>query len=186
MPPRWPRGCTSRRIARRAAVHSRMTSQPKRTSVRVALSPLAKNAAVAGVGLLLRLHPAHGEDHVLRLAGEEVAAAGAAVDQQADAGAAAPLDLGAVRRRRARHHRRRLLLHPAERRDVLVRTQQDARLAGAGLRGEVRLPLGQTMRLARPAGHVRRVPVAHRPAQHGQREPVDLEVDDPGDVGRWR
>jgi hypothetical protein len=38
-------------------------------------------------------------------------------------------------------------------------------------------PLGQ------PAGHRRRVAVAHRPAQDGQREAVDLEVDDPGHVG---
>ena len=30
----------------------------------------------------------------------------------------------------------------------------------------------------------RRVPVPHRPPEHGQREPVDLEVDDPGHVGR--
>ena len=93
------------------------------------------------------------------------------------------LDLRAVRRRRARHHRRRLLLHPAEGRDVLVRAQQDARLAGARLRGEIGLPLGETVRVARPARHVRGVAVAHRAAQHGQREPVDLEVDDPGDVG---
>ena len=94
------------------------------------------------------------------------------------------LDLRAVRRRRARHHRRRLLLHPAERGHVLVRAQQDPRLARTRLRGEIRLPLDQTVRLARPAGHVRRVPVAHRAPQHGQREPVDLEIDDPGDVGR--
>ena len=77
-----------------------------------------------------------------------------------------------------------LLLHPAEGRDVLVRAEQDARLAGARLRGEIGLPLGQAVRvLAQPAGHVRGVAVAHRPAQHGQREPVDLEEDDPGDVG---
>ena len=98
--------------------------------------------------------------------------------------AAPPLDLRAVRRCRARHHRRGLLLHPAERRDVLVRSQQDPRLAGTGLRGEIGLPLGQAVRaLGQPAGHVRGVAVAHRPAQHGQREPVDLEVHDPGDVG---
>ena len=46
---------------------------------------VGEEPAVAGVRLLLRLHPAHGEDHVLRLAGEEVAAARAAVDEQADA-----------------------------------------------------------------------------------------------------
>ena len=40
--------------------------------------------------------------------------------------------------------------------------------------------------VGQPAGHGRGVAVAHRPAQHGQREPVDLEEDDPGDVGAWR
>ena len=145
---------------------------------------VGEERAVAGVGLLLRLHPADGEDHVLRLAREEVAAAGATVDEQTDPGSEPPFELGAVRRRRAGHHRRRLLLHPAKRRDVLVRAEQDPRLARTRLRGEIRLPLHETVRLARPAGHVRRVPVAHRPSQHRQREPVDLEVDDPGDVGR--
>jgi hypothetical protein len=33
---------------------------------------------------------------------------------------------------------------------------------------------------------VRRATVTHRPAQHGQREPVDLEEDDPGHVGSRR
>ena len=95
-----------------------------------------------------------------------------------------PLDLRAVRRRRARHHRRRLLLHPAERGHVLVRAQQDPRLARTRLRGEIRLPLHETVRLARPTGHVRRVPVPHRPTQHRHRQPVDLQVDDPRHVGR--
>ena len=44
MPPRWPRGRTSRRLARSAAVHSRITSQKNRTSARVTLWPFAKNA----------------------------------------------------------------------------------------------------------------------------------------------
>ena len=39
------------------------------------------------------------------------------------------------------------------------------------------------VRLARPARHVRGIAVAHRALQHGLCEPVDLEVDDPGDVG---
>ena len=96
----------------------------------------------------------------------------------------AALDLGAVGRRRAGHRRRRLLLDPAERRDVVVRAEQDARLRGTRLRREIGLPLGQRVAaLDEPAGHVRRVPVAHRPLQHGQREAVDLEVDDPRRVG---
>ena len=37
--------------------------------------------------------------------------------------------------------------------------------------------------LRSPAGHVRGVAVAHRPAEHRQSQPVDLEEDDPGDVG---
>ena len=184
MPPRWPRGRTSRRIARSAAdplEDDLPAEQHERARHVVAVG---EERPIARVGLLLRLHPADGEDHVLRLAGEQVSAAGAAVDEQADAGRVAPLDLGAVRRRRARHQRRGLLLHPAERRDVLVRAQQDPRLAGTRLRGEIGLPLGQAVRVVgQPAGHGRGVAVAHRPAQHGQREPVDLEEDDPGDVG---
>ena len=85
---------------------------------------------------------------------------------------------------RAGHQRRGLLLHPAERRDVLVRSEQDPRLAGARLRREIGLPLRQSVRaVGHPAGHVRCVAVAHRPAEHGQCEPVDLEKHDPGDVG---
>ena len=139
--------------------------------------------AVARVRALLGVHPADREDHVVGLAGEEVAAARATVAQQAVA-RVTTLDLGAVGRRRARHRRRRLLLDPAERRNVLVRAEQDAGLRGAGLRREVGLPLGQRVAsVLEPAGHVRRVAVAHRPLQHGQREAVDLEVDDPRRVG---
>ena len=112
------------------------------------------------------------------LAREQVAAARAAVAQQ-PVTCMATLDLGAVGRRRAGHRRRGLLLDPAEGRDVLVRAEQDAGLRRAGLRGEIRLPLGQRVAaLDEPAGHVGRVAVAHRPLQHGQSEAVDLEVDD--------
>ena len=52
----------------------------------------------ARVCLLLGADPAHGEHRVLGLAGEQVAAAGAAVCEQADAGRMTPLDLGAVLR----------------------------------------------------------------------------------------
>ena len=145
---------------------------------------VCEEGAVAGVRLLLRVHPADGEDHLVRLTGEEVAAAGATVDEQTDPGAEPPFELGAVGWRRAGHHRRGLLLHPAERRDVLVRAKQDPRLARPRLRGEIRLPLDKTVRLPRPTGHVRRVPIAQRPPQHRQREPVDLEIDDPRDVRR--
>ncbi len=137
---------------------------------------------ITRIGLLLRLHPADGEDHVVCLAGEEVSAAGASVDQQPDSGAAPPLDLRTIGRSRARHQRCSLLLHPAERRDVLVRAKEDPRLTRTRLRREVGLPLGETVRVACPASHVRGIPVAHRPAQHRQRKPVDLEIDDPGDL----
>ena len=44
--------------------------------------------------------------------------------------------------------------------------------------------------VGQPARHRRGVAVAHRAAQHRQRQPVDLEEHDPGDVGRammpWR
>ena len=134
---------------------------------------------VPGVGLLLLLHPADGEDHVLRLPGEEVAAARAAVDEQADAGRVAAFDLRAIRRCRARHQRAGLLLDPPEGGDVLVGPQQDPRLTGPRLRGQIGLPLGQPVRVVgHPASHGRDVAVAHRPAQHGQRQPVDLEEHD--------
>ena len=133
---------------------------------------------VAGVRLLLLVHPADREDAVVGLAREQVAAARAAVAQQPVTRVAA-LDLGAVGRRRAGHRRRGLLLDPAEGGDVLVRAEQDACLRRAGLRREIRLPLRQRVAaLDEPARHVGRVAVAHRPLQHGQREAVDLEVDD--------
>ncbi len=153
-------------------------------SARVTLKPLARNASVAGVGALLGLHPADGQDHLVRLAREQVAAAGAAVGQQADPGRQPALDLGAIRGRRAGHHRRGLLLDPAEGGDVLVRAQQDPRLAGTGLRREVGLPFGERVAvLGDPAGHVRGAAVAHRAAQDRQAEAVDLEEDDPRGVG---
>ena len=134
---------------------------------------------VPRVCLLLGVHPADREDHVVGLAREQIAAARAPVPEQSMTGVT-PLDLGTVGRRRARHRRRRLLLDPPERRDILVRAEQDACLGRTCLRGEIRLPLGQRVAtLDEPAGHVRRVPVPHRPLQHGQRQPVDLEVDDP-------
>ena len=139
---------------------------------------------VARVGLLLGLEPAHGQDQVVGLSREEVAAARAAVPEQADPRPAPALDLGAVGGRRARHQRPRLLLDPPEGRDVLVGAEEDACLARARLRGEVRLPLGERVRVLRePARHRRGVAVAHRVAQHRQSEAVDLEEEDPGLVG---
>ncbi len=145
---------------------------------------VCEERAVAGVRLLLGLHAADGEDRRLRLARQQVAAARAAVHEQAHTRGVTPLELGAVRRRRAGHHGPRLLLDPAEGGDVLVRPEQDPGLTGAGLRRQVGLPLDHAVRpLAQPARHVRGVAVAHRALQDGQPEPVDLEADDPRDVG---
>ena len=140
---------------------------------------------VAGVRLLLRLDAADREDHVVGLAREQVPAARAAVREQPDAGRPPPLDLGAVGRRRAGHHPLRLLLDPAEGGNVLVRAEQDPGLARSGLGGEVGLPLDEAVAvLADPAREVRARSRLHRALQDRQREPVDLEVDDPGHVGR--
>ena len=88
---------------------------------------VGEERAVAGVRLLLGADPAHGQQHVVGVAREQVAAARAAVREQAVAGRVPPLDLGAVVRVRADHQRPVLLLDPAERGDVLVRAEQDAR-----------------------------------------------------------
>ena len=184
MPPRWPRGRTSRRVARSGGGPLEDDLPDEQHERARDVEAVGEERAVAGVRPLLGLHAADGEDHVVGLAGEQVAAARAAVDEQADAGGVAALDLRAVGRRRAGHQRAGLLLDPAERGDVVVRAEQDPGLAGAGLRREVGLPLGQAVRAVRePARHLRRVAVAHRAPQHRQREPVDLEEDDPGNVG---
>ena len=50
-----------------------------------------------------------------------------------------------------------------------------------------RSPTRSTVRaVGKPAGHVGGVAVPHRPPEHREREPVDLEVDDPGNVRRGR
>ncbi len=140
--------------------------------------------AVPGVGLLLGLHPADGEDDLGGVARQQIAAAGAAAGQQPAAAGVPLLDEGAVGRRRAGHDAPRLLLHPAEGGDVVVGAEQQPGLRGAGLRREVRLPLGEPVRAGRqPARHLRRVPVADGALQHRPREAVDLEVDDAGNVG---
>ena len=101
--------------------------------------PVREERAVARVRTLLGLHAAHGEDHVLGLAREEIPPTRASVPKEPVACKAA-LDLRAVRRRRAGHHDPTLLLDPAEGRDVLVGAEQDSGLARTRLRGEVGLP----------------------------------------------
>ena len=143
---------------------------------------VGEERTVAGVRPLLRLDPADGEDHVVGLAREEVPAARAAVAQQS-VPRVPPLDLLAVAGAEHVIKHAALLLDPAERGDVLVRAEQDPRLARSRLRGEIGLPLDEAVRvLGEPARHVRRVPVSHRALEHGPREAVDLEVDDAGHV----
>ena len=118
------------------------------------------------------------------LPGKEVSAAGAAVCQEAAPRQVTALDLGTVRGSRADHQPSGLLLDPPKRRDVIVGPEQDARLTCSRLGRQVGLPLGQPMCLLRqPAGHVGRASRTHRPLQHREREPVDLEKDDPRSVG---
>ena len=179
MPPRWPRGRTSRRFARTDGRHLEPDLPQEQDERARDVEAVGEEGAVAGVGLALGLGAADGEDDVLGLAREQVAAAGAAVDEQADPGRVPALDLRAVRRRGAHEHPPVLLLDPAEGGDVLVGAEQDPGLARAGLRRQVGLPLGEAVAvIGDPAGHVRRAAVAHRGAQHREREPVDLEEDD--------
>ena len=148
---------------------------------------VGEESPVSRVRFLLRLDPADGEDLLVGFTGEEVAAAGSSVDEQAVAGCPLSLDPRAVGRRGARHERPGLLLDPPERGDVVVRAEQDPGLARTRLRREVGFPLREVMSLlGEPACHRRRVPVSHGPAQHRESQPVDLEEDDPRPVGSLR
>ena len=148
------------------------------------VEPVREERAVTGVRLLLGVHAADGQDHVVGFAGQQVAAAGAPVREQPAAGRMGALDLRAVGRTGARDELPRLLHDPAEGRDVLVRAEQDSRLARTRLRRQVGLPLRELVAaVLEPARHVRRVSVPHRPLQHREGEAVDLEEDDPRRVG---
>src|SRR5262249_41467313 len=72
---------------------------------------------------------ADGEDDLLRLTREKVAAGGTTTREQAAAGGVPALDLLAVGGGRAGHEPSGILLDPAERGDVVVRTEQDAGFA---------------------------------------------------------
>ena len=148
---------------------------------------VGEERAVSGVGPPLYVHAADRQDDLVGLAREQVASAGAAVHQEPGAGRVPTLDLGAVRGRRARDQHPGLLLHPPERGDVLVGPEQDARLAGPRLRGEVGLPLVELVAVVRqPARHRRRASVPHRVLEYREGEPVDLQEDDSRDVRRSR
>ena len=179
MPPRWPLrlDVATDRPERGGPLEEDLPSEQDECARDV--EPVGEERPIAGVRALLGLHAADREDDLLGLAREQVAAARAAVDEQADAGGSIGLDAGAVAGGRARREQAGLLVDPAERGDVVVGAEQDPRLARARLRGEIGLPLGQVMRAFRdPARHVRGVAVPHRAPEHGQREAVDLEEDD--------
>ena len=151
------------------------------------VEPVGEERAVPRVRPLLGVHPADRQDDLVGLAREQVAAARAAVGEETDARRPLALDARAVGGSRARGEQAGLLVHPAKRRDVVVRAEQDSRLARPRLRGEIRLPLGEPVRpLGDPARHGGGVAVPHRPAEDREREPVDLEVDDPRHVGPVR
>src|SRR4029079_13101660 len=56
------------------------------------VEPVREERAIAGIRALLGAHAADREEDFLGLAGEQVAAAGTTVDEQADAGGAIGLD----------------------------------------------------------------------------------------------
>src|SRR5204863_2463659 len=127
---------------------------------------VGEERAVAGVRPLVGAHPADGEDDLPGLPREEVAPARPAVDEQAAAVRVAALDLRAVAGGGAGHQSARLLLDPAEGGDVHVRAEQEAGLAGTGLRGEVRLPLDEAVAAAlQPPREFGGAADLHRPAQ---------------------
>ena len=129
-------------------------------------------------------HRAHGQQGVDGVAGDDVRPARAVLVQQPAPVRVPALELGGVLRVVRDDRAAVLLLPPAERGHVVVVAVQEARLAGARLRGPVRLPAVQQVAPAvRPARQVRRVAVADRAAQHVVREPVDLEEVDARHVG---
>ena len=126
---------------------------------------------------------AHGGQRARRVAGHEVADRRAVDGQQPGSVGVAALDLLGVLGVVGDHDAASVLLVPAEAGHVDVAAQQQAGLAGAGLRGQVALPPHDLVRpLLEPARHVRQVPAVQRLAQRLLPQPVDLEEDHPGDV----
>ena len=149
MPPRCPRGRTSRRIARSDGdpledhLPEEQHEHPRDVEAvrRGTRGSPGWRPCSASIRLTVRITwSASPESRLPRLAPP--------FTQQADAGRVPPLDLGAVGRGRARQIRPRLLLDPAERGDVVVRAEQDPGLARARLRREVGLPLDEAVRAA--------------------------------------
>ena len=185
MPPRWPRGRTSRRRWRADATTSRSTSQKTSTSSARHVEAVREERAVAGVRLLLLADPAHGQEHVVGVAREQVAAARAAVSRAGRRRRVPPLDLGAVVGVRADHQLPRSF--STQRKAGMFSfepSRMPAWLAPVCEERSVSHSTRRCVSVGEPARHLGRVAVAHRPLEHRLREPVDLEVEDPGDVGR--
>ena len=188
MPPRCPRGRTSRRFWRSGRRHLEGDLEQEQHEQPRDVEAVGQERAVARVRALLVVEPADGQDRLVGLAGQQVPAARAAVDQQPDAGGVAALDLGAVGRRSSRSSSSRSPSRPTG-------TPGCSRWSRAGSRpgsrrsattGRSPIRRGGSRRRAIQRAIVGRVAVAHRAAEHGQRQAVDLEVDDAGDVGAVR
>lgn len=132
-------------------------------------------------------HRAHRQQRARRVAGEDVRAAGAVVVQEPAPVGDPGLDRGRVARVVGDDRAAGVLLPPAERRQVAVVAVQDPGLAGAGLRRPVGLPAHEPMAaLVDPARQRRDRAVAQRPSQHVVGQPVDLQHQQAGHVGRDR
>ena len=137
---------------------------------------------VAGVGLLLCLHPADGEDHVVGLTGEQVSAAGAPVDEQADA---RPRRRSISAQSGGAEHVISVAVSFSTQRKAEMSSFEPRRMPAwlAPVCEERSVSHSVSRCVSRAQRPCRGIAVAHRAAQHGKREAVDLEEDDPGDVG---
>jgi hypothetical protein len=177
-----------RRLVRRrsdqlaADVGDREHQQPA-DSVRIRQHVVGGVAAVAGA----IEQRAEGEGRLGAVAGEHVRARGTAVDEQAVAVGLAPLDRRSIAGTVRREDLAELLVVPAECRHVVVVAVQDAGLTGAGLGGEIALPPDDVVCSGPdPSGECRGATFADRPSEYRFGEPVDLEEEDAGHVGRRR
>ena len=147
--------------------------------VRVAEEPEELVTAMSDAGDF-----AGGQQGVARVAGEEVAATRTVGMEQPVAAGELCLELRHVLQRRAAHHAAPLPVPPAECDDALVVAEQDACLARAGLRGQVRLPGREPVAAPREPGREVRHPARlERGAEDRLRETVDLEEEHARYVG---
>ena len=102
-------------------------------------------------------------------------------DEQPGAGRVAALDLGAVGGRRAGHQRARSPSRPTGTRGCPRSSRAGCRPGSrpSARRGRAPTRRGGSRPRRSSAPSFGRAPVAHRMAQHRQREPVDLEEEDP-------